>query len=144
MCPNNINDIFDSYLNKKSFFREKSVLQSAYTPESIVHRDNEITQIAKILAPCLRNERPSNLFLYGKTGTGKTLVAKFTSTHILKKAEENKVSVKIIYLNCKLSRVADTEYRLIAQLAREFGKAIPPTGLPTDEVYNIFFKSCPN
>ncbi len=141
MCPNNINDIFDSYLNKKSFFREKSVLQSAYTPESIVHRDNEITQIAKILAPCLRNERPSNLFLYGKTGTGKTLVAKFTSTHILKKAEENKVSVKIIYLNCKLSRVADTEYRLIAQLAREFGKAIPPTGLPTDEVYNIFFRA---
>ena len=35
--------------------------------------------------------------------------------------------------------MADTEYRLIAQLAREFGKVIPPTGLPTDEVYNIFF-----
>jgi cell division control protein 6 len=39
-----------------------------------------------------------------------------------------------------LKKIADTEYRLIAQLAREFGKEIPATGLPTDEVYNIFFK----
>ena len=27
----------------------------------------------------------------------------------------------------------------MAQLARELGKSIPPTGLPTDEVYKIFF-----
>jgi cell division control protein 6 len=46
--------------------------------------------------------------------------------------------LKIIYLNCKLKRIADTEYRLIAQLAREFGKEIPATGLPTDEVYKLF------
>jgi len=46
--------------------------------------------------------------------------------------------MRVIYLNCKLKRVADTEYRLIAQLARELGKDIPPTGLPTDEVYKLF------
>jgi cell division control protein 6 len=43
-------------------------------------------------------------------------------------------------LNCKLKRVADTEYRLIAQLARDFGEEVPATGLPTDEVYKIFIK----
>jgi len=46
-----------------------------------------------------------------------------------------------MYVNCKLKRVADTEYRIIAHLARDFGKAIPPTGLPTDEVYNSFFEA---
>ena len=45
----------------------------------------------------------------------------------------------MIYLNCKMKHVSDTEYRLIAQLSREFGKTIPATGLPTDEVYKLFF-----
>jgi len=29
----------------------------------------------------------------------------------------------------------------MAQLTREFGKEIPPTGLPTDEIYKIFFNT---
>ena len=56
-------------------------------------------------------------------------------------AAKNNLPLKIIYLNCKLKRVADTEYRVIAHLAREFGKEIPPTGLPTDEIYKIFYKA---
>ncbi len=53
-------------------------------------------------------------------------------------AKENGVNLKILYINCKLKRVADTEYRLIAQLSRDFGHDIPATGLPTDEVYKMF------
>src|SRR3989344_7370947 len=45
-----------------------------------------------------------------------------------------------IDINCKLKRVADTEYRLIAQLIKEFGQDVPATGLPTDEIYTIFYK----
>jgi len=78
--------------------------------------------------------------VYGKTGTGKTLTIQYTKNQIEQLAESKKISIKIIYLNCKLKKIADTEYRLIAELAREFGRPIPPTGLPTDEVYKIFFK----
>lgn len=136
-----LSQLFENFMNKSSLFSNKKVLQSTYTPETIHHRDEEITQIANILAPSLRMERPSNVFLYGKTGTGKTLTARYTTDQILKVAKEREVPLKVIYLNCKLSRIADTEYRLIAQLARDFGKEIPPTGLPTDEVYKIFYAS---
>lgn len=134
-----VTTFFESFLEKGSVFTNKKVLQSNYIPEEISHRDEQIESIANILAPALRVERPSNLFIYGKTGTGKTLTARYTAEKMLAVAEERQIPIKIFYLNCKLKKIADTEYRLIAELARHLGKAIPPTGLPTDEVYNIFF-----
>lgn len=141
MKQRNLNGFFEDFLKRDSLFLDKKALQSNYTPELISHRDDQINQIADVLAPCLKMERPSNLFIYGKTGTGKTLSVKYTTNEIMKVAKKNKVPLQVIYLNCKLKRIADTEYRLIAQLARELKKEIPPTGLPTDEVYKIFFSA---
>ncbi len=135
-----IGTYFENYLKKESLFRDKSVLLSSHYPSEIPYREEQIQEIANILAPALRVERPSNLFVYGKTGTGKTLSLKYVLISMKKIAEENQIKLKTIYLNCKLKRVADTEYRLIAQLIKYFGQDIPPTGLPTDEVYNIFYK----
>jgi len=136
-----ISTFFESYIDEDSLFKDKKILQSSYNPENLIHREEQIKIIAQIMAPALRNERPSNLFIYGKTGTGKTACVKHVSNEMMSVAKERNISIKIFYINCKLKRIADTEYRLIAQLAREFGKEIPPTGLPTDEVYNIFLKA---
>ncbi|MCD6371664.1 MAG: ORC1-type DNA replication protein [Candidatus Aenigmarchaeota archaeon] len=134
-----VNKIFEDFLSKKSIFSNKDALTIKYTPENIPHRENEITALAKVLAPVLRMERPSNVFLYGKTGTGKSLVTTYVCSELQKIAKQKNIPLKIIFINCKMRKVADTEYRLIAQLAREFGYEIPATGLPTDEVYKIFF-----
>ncbi len=135
-----LTQFFQSYLQKKPLFRNKVVLQSNYTPEKISHRDEQIQAMAGILAPVLRMEKPSNLFIYGKVGTGKTVVVKYVTSQIGEIAKERKLPIKIIYLNCKLKRVADTEYRMLAHLSKEFDIDIPPTGLPTDEVYKTFLK----
>ncbi len=139
MVQKGLTTFFEKYLTKEPLFLNKKVLQSSYTPETILHRDNEINQLASILAPALRNERPSNIFIYGKTGTGKTLSVKYTTSQIADLAGSRELPVKVFYINCKLKRMADTEYRLIAHLAREMGQDIPSTGLPTEEVYRIFY-----
>jgi cell division control protein 6 len=144
MVKNNLTDYFENFLVKESLFTNKKVLQSNYIPDEIQHRDEQIKAIAQILAPALRKEKPSNLFIYGKTGTGKTLSIQYTAEQMEKIAKERDIPLAVFYLNCKLKKIADTEYRLIAELARFFGKAVPPTGLPTDEVYNIFFKALDN
>ncbi len=135
----NVNEIFEDFLKTNTIFKDKKILQSNYTPENIPHREDQINQIAKILAPALKLQKPSNLFVYGKTGTGKTLSVK----HVLKKikalSEEKSIPIQQLYINCKLKKIADTEYRLIAQLIRDLGKTVPTTGLPTDEIYKIFF-----
>ncbi len=135
-----VGQFFENFLKKDSLFKDKSVLMSSYFPHEVIYREEELQEIANILAPALRLEKPSNLFVYGKTGTGKTLSVKSVLKSMLDICEKNNIPFKPIYINCKLKRVADTEYRLIAQLIKEFGKEIPSTGLPTDEVYNIFYK----
>lgn len=136
--------VFEKYMKNKPIFRNKYFLQSNYTPESIEHRDKETKATAEILASALRLEKPSNLFIYGKTGTGKTLTIKYTISQLNKAAEVNNISLLTLYVNCKLKKIADTEYRIVAQFIRELGKEVPPTGLPTDEIYKIFLNIIDN
>ncbi|MEI6849546.1 MAG: orc1/cdc6 family replication initiation protein [archaeon] len=136
--------IFDSFENN-NLFKNKTVLQSNYDPDSIGHRDEQIELIASILAPALRGEKVSNLFVYGKTGTGKTLSIKHVASKMtsrLKKTDED--SLKFVYVNCKLKKVADTEYRMLAEIISELGGDVPSTGLPTDQVYKRFVELIDN
>jgi len=132
---------FEGFLKKESVFFDKKALQSSYIPEIVNHREDQIKQMANILAPVLKGDKPSNIFIYGKTGTGKTLTAKYTTQQLIEIAKRENIPLEILYINCKLKRSTDTEYRLIAQLATELGKAIPPTGLPTEEVYKTFIRA---
>jgi len=141
MVAGNLDNYFEKYIKKDSVFVNKALLQSGHIPSTILHRDEQIKYIADILAPVLKLEKPSNLFVYGKTGTGKTVSVIHTTNEISKVAAKYEKPVVVCYLNCKLKKVADTEYRLIAHISRMFGKAIPPTGLPTEEVYNIFYSA---
>jgi len=136
-----VDKIFEDFLSKKSIFINKEALSIKYTPETIPHREESISNLAKILAPALKYDKPSNVFIFGKTGTGKSLCASYVGSQLENMAAKKGVNLKVIHINCKMRKVADTEYRLIAQLARKFGQTIPATGLPTDEVYNIFFKA---
>jgi cell division control protein 6 len=135
-----IDDIFDSYVNY-SIFKDKTVLQSNYTPETIPHRNEQIELVASIVAPALRGERISNLFVYGKTGTGKTLSIQQVGNKVLEKSKQLGLdNLKFLFLNCKLKKVADTEYRIIAELIDKLGGSVPATGLPTDYIYKKFIE----
>jgi cell division control protein 6 len=137
-----LDKIFESF-DKNLIFRDKSLLQSNYKPDMIVHRDEQIKQIASILAPVLRGEKASNLFLYGKTGTGKTLSIQYVKEVLYNRAnnqikKEHGFDLRIEYLNCKLKKVSDTEYRILSELIKKLGGEVPSTGLPTQAVYSKF------
>ncbi|MEX0920571.1 MAG: orc1/cdc6 family replication initiation protein [Candidatus Pacearchaeota archaeon] len=133
-----LDKIFESFDNNL-IFKNKSILQSNYMPNEILHRGEQIKQVASMLAPVLRGERTSNLFLYGKTGTGKTLSMNYVKEELLKRAKKDAdYKIKIEYLNCKLRKVSDTEYRILAELIKKLGGSVPETGLPTETVYNRF------
>jgi archaeal cell division control protein 6 len=135
-----LDEIFETF-DKNTIFKDKSLLQSNYQPKDIIHRDEQIKQIASILAPILRGERPSNLFLYGKTGTGKTLSIQYVKDELLRRLKKDSdFKLNVLYLNCKLKKVSDTEYRILAEFIKMLGGEIPATGLPTQSVYSKFIK----
>lgn len=138
--PAQLNKIFDSFI-KNTIFKTKTPLQTNYIPNSIEHRNEQIEAVASILAPTLRMDKASNLFVYGKTGTGKTLCIKYVIDEIQKRIKDSQDSfLRTVYVNCKLKKVADTEYRILAEIIHSLGGAVPATGLPTDKVYNKFIE----
>ncbi len=132
-----VEKIFDSFI-QETIFKNKLLLQSNYKPENIPHRTNQIKAMASVIAPALRLEKPSNLFVYGQTGTGKTLSVFSVRNQLLKRAKKQEINLLMPYVNCKLKKVADTEYRILAELIKKLGSEVPATGLPTDQVYHKF------
>lgn len=138
MIQKTLDNLFEEFLTKESIFTCKGALQAKYQPKNFLHREELVKELASILAPTLRDELPSNIFIYGKTGTGKTSVIRWIADQLSSKAGSIDVRLKIIYVNIKLDRVADTEYRLFAYLGEQLGATIPTTGLPTSHVFEVF------
>jgi len=109
--------LFDDLLSGEPIFENKEVLRPSYTPRELPHRNEQINQMATILVSALRGDTPSNILIYGKTGTGKTASAKFVSKELESTSQKYDVPCEVEYINCE---VTDTQYRVLAQLANKF------------------------
>lgn len=130
-----IDDIFDKFLQGPKIFTDREVLRPDYVPEHLPHREDQIQQIAKILAPVLDEARGSNIFIYGKTGTGKTAVVKYVLNRLMRRSNEIGALVENSYVNCRL---VGTVYRVLLKLGESIDVKIPFTGLATSEVFDRF------
>ncbi len=127
--------VFDKFLSGKTIFANRDVLRHDYVPDALPHRDEHIHRLGAIVAPALTGSKISNVFVYGKTGTGKTAVARFVLSHLERRAADSSAPVRISYVNCRL---AGTNYRVLAELCRTWSVNVPFTGLASGEVLDRF------
>ncbi|MCJ2531385.1 MAG: ORC1-type DNA replication protein [Candidatus Thermoplasmatota archaeon] len=130
-------NIFQPYLHTESIFREnRDVLRPSYIPDSLPHRERQINQLASVLATALRGAAPSNVMIFGKTGTGKTAVVKYVGHEFRRADVEDRV--EYFYINCE---IVDTPYGVFQNVGnrfiQDFDERIPFTGLSTERVYNL-------
>jgi len=104
---------FETILKKASIFKDKDVLSPHYLPETLPHREKEIDIVMHVVSPALKTGRTQNLFIYGKTGTGKTSSVK----HVMELFKRERTPSSMCYMNC---RIYNSRYRVFQHLIKEF------------------------
>ncbi len=128
-------NLFDGLMGDGKIFTSREVLRPTYVPENLPHRKKQIIGLADTLSPALKGGTPSNIVIYGKTGTGKTATVKHVSKELEEMAGKRGSKCIMLYINCE---VFDTQYRIFAYLARAFNQQIPMIGWPMDMMYSEF------
>ena len=129
-------NVFDKIMKKERIFKNREALSSTFIPSYFPHRDDEINGFANILKPALYGARPSNILIYGQTGTGKTAVTKFICEQILEKAENENKKIHTAYINCKQT---NTPYGVLTNIGKSYSSEwetiVPNAGWRIDKVY---------
>ena len=137
MVTDPIDKLLDDAESGKSLFKNREVLHFTFIPETILHRIEEQKKVTQSLIPLLKKSRPSNLLIYGKPGTGKTLVVKKVLSKIQERVKDGSFPIELLYANAKEET---TLYGLLVKFGRQLGlvsqKELPTTGLSISEVFN--------
>ena len=133
------------FVSGHRIFANKDLLKIGHVPKAdrIVGRDEEISKLAKRLNGAVHGYSPESVMIYGKTGTGKSLVSKHVCQRAQRASQEG-VNIGIAYIDCAED---NTETQAISSLAEKLNKAattgisIPHTGLSTSKYYKLLWRT---
>ncbi len=119
---------FDQILSKQSIFKDVSILSPHYIPTTLPYREAQINEIRSVVSPALLGKKPRNLFVYGKTGTGKTSSVK----NVLEDFNARITKGKMFYVNC---RIYNSRYRILQRVLKEFIPELEKSGFGLTFLY---------
>lgn len=131
--------------DRTDVFARKELLKVGHVPEStrIVGRDDEIEAVAAELRPIVRGDPPNNVVIYGKTGTGKSLVARHVTERARRAAESNDVAVGTVYVDCAQHNTQTRVARTVTRSLNETDRTtlnIPRAGIGSGEYYDYLWE----
>ncbi len=120
---------FEDMFKESKIFSNREVLSPHYMPHNLIFRDRQIQEIAKFLTPSLRGDRGRNIFVYGKTGTGKTSCVK----NVIERVRNLPVSkARISYINC---RIYNSRYRVLQKIVSDYLPLYAKRGFGMVDIY---------
>jgi cell division control protein 6 len=121
---------FEKILSEKSIFRDLSVLSPHYVPKDLLFRTQQLHEIMTIISPALRGQKPRNLIVYGKTGTGKTCTTKKVMEEFEKAQKPTPASMH--YVNC---RIYNSRYRILQKVLKGHAPELEKAGFGLPFLY---------
>jgi cell division control protein 6 len=124
----------ENLLVKDTIYQSRYVLLNDFIPDRLPHREQEITLIASTLIEIIRDEKgvTNNILCFGKTGTGKTAVARYLCNQLQKIGEKYNQHVTPIYIR-KVSSEASLYADISNLVAPE--QRTPDRGIPTEKIF---------
>ena len=127
-----------------TIFARRELLRIGHVPDSdrIVGRDNEITDIEELLRPGVFGDPPGNAIVYGKTGSGKSLVARHVTGRARAIAQSNDISLVSAYVDCDQHNTITRVARTLAQQAEQQSSQtlhIPDKGIGSSEYMTYLY-----
>ncbi|WP_330633634.1 Cdc6/Cdc18 family protein [Halocatena halophila] len=121
-----------------SIFDNHDVLDEEWTPETIQGRDEEIEQYQEYLQPVINGWKPKNIFLYGKTGVGKTVVTERLLKDLQDSADQFDVPLSVIKITCdNQSSSYQAAVKLLNELLRQRDQpTVPATGYSQQDIFD--------
>ncbi len=123
-----------------TIFRNEDVLREDYQPERLEERDDELEQFKSHLQPVINGRQPRNIFLYGKTGVGKTAATRYLLDHLEADAQAyDDLRITTVYCNCE---DLNSSYQVAVELVNKFREPtnrLSATGYPLNEVYRRLY-----
>lgn len=123
-----------------TIFQDEDVLREDYQPDSIQERDEELDAYKTALQPVVNGAQPRNIFLYGKTGVGKTVATRYLLDHLQRDVKEyDDVDLSIVWLNCNN---LTSSYQVAANLVNELrgpNEQISTTGYPQQTIFDMLY-----
>ena len=141
-----IQEMLLEFDDQEGLIRDRSLLDPNHVVEEsrIVGRDAQLQEVTKMLRVALGNNRPPNLFLYGPSGTGKSLITKAVCQNITEICESRDIRFGTVEVNCQdLDTLGVAVYELAQRAADAAGVdlEVPKHGVATkekwDELYRI-------
>lgn len=102
--------------------------------DRIVGRDDQLEDIVSILRPALNGVRPRNMFLYGPSGTGKSLISNAVGEEIAQMCDAKGIDFALVRLQCQeINTHGRAVYELVANVADIVGiePGVPENGVST-------------
>lgn len=140
-----IEDMLLEFDEQEGLIRDRSLLDPNHIVEEdrIVGRDEQLKHITKMLRVALGNNRPPNLFLYGPSGTGKSLITKAVCKNISRICRSRDIRFGTIEVNCQgLDTLGVAVYELVCCAAEEakVDVTVPKHGVATKEKWDELFR----
>src|SRR6056297_309911 len=141
-----IEDMLLEFDQQDGLIRDRSLLDPNHIvkEDRIVGRDEQLQEVTKMLRVALGDNRPPNLFLYGPSGTGKSLITKAVCHNVSRICESRDIRFGTIEVNCQdLDTLGVAVYELAEQAADQarVNVEVPKHGVATkekwDELYRI-------